>query len=94
MWANYDVAGNEQNNDKRFTAASSLASHLLDAIGAPLTDFQKAQIALGEELPGIGHYTTLSADGNWYFPDDKNAPSYTLQTELQKMSYHNFAERV
>ncbi|WP_035425417.1 LTA synthase family protein [Atopobium fossor] len=94
MWANYDVAGNTQENDQKFTAASSLASHMLNAIGAPLTDFQKAQIVIGEKLPGVGHYTTLGSDGNWYFPDDKSAPSYSLQTTLQKMSYYNFAERV
>lgn len=94
IWANYDVAGNAQENDKQFTAASSLASHMLDVIGAPLTDFQKAQIILGEKLPGVSHYTTLGPDGNWYFPDDKDAPSYDLQTTLQKMSYYNFAERI
>ena len=38
IWANYDVAGNDQVSERLDIGINSLAAVMLDAIGAPMTD--------------------------------------------------------
>lgn len=66
IWANYDVAGNDQTSERLDMGINSLAAVLLDAIGAPMTDWQMAQIALLQEVPIINGYAYQTPDGTWH----------------------------
>lgn len=94
IWANYKVSGAAQNNPKLHASASNLSSYTLHTIGAPLTDYQKAQLAINQELPIVTSFTVMDKDGTWYLPTDKNAPTASLQNDLAKMSYYNFARKL
>lgn len=69
VWANYDVAGNDQVSEYSDVSASFLASEFLQKIGAPLTDFQKAHLELRRVLPEISAACYEDAEGSWHLPD-------------------------
>lgn len=66
IWANYDVAGNDQVSERLDMGINSLAAVMLDAIGAPMTDWQMAQVALLREVPVINGYAYQTPDGRWH----------------------------
>lgn len=68
VWANYDVAGNDQVSEFSDVSASFLASEVLQKIGAPLTDFQKAHLELRRVLPEISAACYEDAEGTWHLP--------------------------
>lgn len=94
IWANYNITGAEQNNTQKHLAASNLSSHMLHAIGAPLTDYQKAQVAISQDLPVVSNYAIMSKDGSYYLPNDEKAPTASLQNDLAQMSYYHFARKL
>lgn len=68
IWANYDVAGTAQEGTVDDCGADMLGTRTLDLVGAPLEDFQSAQIAAHQRLQivsGIGYQGT---NGRWYVP--------------------------
>lgn len=65
MWSNYDVAGMSEGNWKE-TGSSQLAAQLMYCIGAPLTDRQKADLVLGEEIPSLSSAGYRGSDGQRY----------------------------
>ena len=68
VWANYDVAGNDQVSEYSDVSASFLASEVLQKIGAPLTDYQKAHLELRRALPEISGACYEDAEGSWHLP--------------------------
>lgn len=66
IWANYDVAGNDQVSERLDMGINSLAAVMLDSIGAPMTDWQMAQVALLQEVPVINGYAYQTPDGRWH----------------------------
>ena len=68
VWANYDVAGNDQVSEYSDVSASFLAAEVLQKIGAPLTDFQKAHLELRRVLPEISAACYEDAEGSWHLP--------------------------
>ena len=72
---------------------SFLAGMMLDAVGAPLTDFQKAQLAVREEMPALSLVGTLRADGTWVAADDADAQPEAYD-DLAKISYLEFASKL
>ena len=66
IWANYDVAGNDQVSERLDMGINSLAAVMLDSIGAPMTDWQMAQVALLQEVPAINGYAYQTPDGRWH----------------------------
>lgn len=66
IWANYDVAGNDQVSERLDMGINSLAAVMLDSIGAPMTDWQMAQVALLQEVPVINGYAYQTPDGGWH----------------------------
>lgn len=68
VWANYDVAGNDQVSEYSDVSASFLTSEFLQKIGAPLTDFQKAHLELRRALPEISAACYEDAEGSWHLP--------------------------
>ncbi len=53
IWANYDVAGNGQESADIDLSTNYLGTEMMNLIGAPLTDYQKAQLVLRQALPAI-----------------------------------------
>ena len=53
IWANYDVAGCDQTSEVDDLSTNYLSTKLMQLIGAPLTDYQKAHVTLREALPAI-----------------------------------------
>ena len=90
VWANYDVAGNDQAGEKNDTSVCYLGALLAEAIGAPLTDYQKAELAVREELPALSLVGTRLADGSWVAADrlEEMPEAYD---DLAHMSYLEFA---
>lgn len=65
VWTNYEVAGAEA-GAPRMTDSSQLAAQVLYALGAPLTDRQKAVLVLGQEVAGVSLAGYTGADGLGY----------------------------
>lgn len=71
IWANYDVAGSAVGGVETDSAGpAQLAAMLLDAAGAPLTDYQKAQMVAREDVPAASLIGTELATGAWIALDD------------------------
>ena len=58
IWANYDVAGCDQTSETDDLSTNYLSTQLMQLIGAPLTDYQKAHVTLRESLPAINSVAT------------------------------------
>ena len=88
MWANYDIEGFEgrQNDD---TCSANLGAMLLDAIGAPLTPYQQAQLGARERVKSYDFYGYLCDDGAWRWFDDPGDYA-TYIHNLATICYQNF----
>ena len=71
MWANYDVAGVTEESTSE-TSVCYLSALLAQTIGMPLTDYQKAELVIHEELPSISLVGTQLADGTWVAYDSED----------------------
>ena len=65
VWTNYEVAGTGF-GQVRTTSSSQLAAQVLYALGAPLTDRQKADLVLGQSVGAINLLGYIGADGLRY----------------------------
>ncbi len=93
VWANYDVAGQAQDGDTRDTSVDSLSGEVLSAIGAPLTNYQKAQCAVGTQILATNLNGYLGADGTWYTPE-QDGPYHEVYDKMALVEYLNFAEQL
>lgn len=93
VWANYDVAGSDQSAERDFASPCYLAALALDAIGAPLTDYQKAQIVAREEMPALSLLGARLADVSWVALDDSDALPAAYD-DLSLMAYLEFASKL
>ena len=88
IWANYDVAGNDQDSHVDNLSTNFLGTELMSIIGAPLTDYQKAQITLRRDLPAINTTGYLDSARTIYLSStksDSNASDVPgMETTLQK----------
>ena len=93
IWANYDVAGNAQKGEKDETSPAYLGAMLAEAIGAPLTNFQKAQLVAREEMPAVSLLGALDSSGTWCALDDEvNRPG--VYDDLAQISYLEFVSKL
>ena len=86
VWANYDVAGTSQEGNVDNCGTDMLGTRTLDLAGAPLEDFQSAQLAVHQRLQiisGIGYQGT---DGRWHIPGTEPY----LDTTYRDMSLMDF----
>ena len=92
VWANYDVAGSTARK-VRDTSVCYLGASLAETIGMPLTTFQRAELAVREELPALSLIGTRLADGSWvaYGEDDALPASYA---DLADIAYLEFGRTV
>ena len=93
IWANYDVAGCAQDGQELDSSPAYLGALAAEMIGAPLTDFQKAQLAIREEMPAVSLLGTELADGTWVSADDESALPQTYD-DLAQITYLEFASKL
>ncbi len=94
IWANYDVAGGNQTSEVDDLSTNYLSTQLMQLIGAPLTDYQKAHMTLRESLPAINSVGYEDASLRWALSsnvtgDDAAAAAATKAREdYAKMQYY------
>jgi phosphoglycerol transferase MdoB-like AlkP superfamily enzyme len=94
VWANYDVAGVSQLNDNSEISTNYLGAYLLQLIGAPLSDYQKMELVVRQDMPNINLSGYQTADGTWYEQDQTSSAS-SLREDLWAAQYHElFADGV
>ncbi len=94
VWANYDVAGCEQISMDETIGASELSARVLDLIGAPLTDYQKALLATRDDVPALSANKYLGSDGGVYSITDTQSAYATVIDRIRRMQYLNFVEKL
>lgn len=92
VWANYDISQGSDDPGSE-TSASQLASRVLYRMGAPLTDYQKAQIVLGSNIQSVNLLGYRGADGLRYELQG-SSPYEDSLNKLQAIQYLAFAEKV
>ena len=94
IWANYDVAGCDQTSEVDDLSTNYLSTQLMQLIGAPLTDYQKAHMTLRKSLPAINSVGYEDASLRWALSsnvtgDDAAAAAATKAREdYAKMQYY------
>ena len=89
VWANYDVAGNAQTSGELNTSINNVGALALNAIGAPLTAYQRARLQNRTHMPAINVVGSQDARGVWYTAEAKNVPAKTANARdrLDHMQY-------
>ena len=89
VWANYDVAGAARKSDRLDTSIGYVGALALQAVGAPLTDYQKARLALRAKLPAINVVGFQDARGAWHQPEEKASAhgAKDARDDLERMQY-------
>lgn len=98
IWANYDVAGREQTSSTEDISTNFLGAEVMNLIGAPLSDYQKAQLSLRESMPAINIIGYQDSSGSWYLTgtdtsgeggslSDALAAASKAREDLAKMQY-------
>ncbi|QWT17230.1 LTA synthase family protein [Collinsella sp. zg1085] len=93
VWANYDVAGQEQQSEHQDMGIWTLGAEVLHLAGAPLTPYQKAQLAARQEISSLNMFGYTGADGTLYPLNSKESPYASLVEDLRRVSYLEFAEK-
>lgn len=94
IWANYDIKGNDQISEQADMGLNSLGARLLQIIGAPMRDQQKAVLSLQQQLTCVNVNGYMGADGVWYSFDDVESPFYAASEKLRTIQYRFFGSRV
>lgn len=96
VWTNYDVAGNTSENGLE-SSANYLAAQFLEAIGAPLSDYQKALLVLHDAVRAVNVNGYEDPAGVWHAPDEE-ADSAPLVREaydqLRILHYYNVVRKL
>lgn len=93
MWANYDVTDEAQESQQLDTSTNYLSGLLLSSIGAPVSEYEEAQLGLRESMPAINLYGYEGADGSWYAlaSDGPYAGAFDVG---ERIAYLNFGSLV
>ena len=88
IWANYDVAGNGQESADIDLSTNYLGTEMMNLIGAPLSDYQKAQINTTGFLDSAGSVYLASVKSDTNASADPAMPASSLQQALEaRMQY-------
>ena len=89
VWANYDVAGVAPGGRHVDASIGYVGAMALQAIGAPLSDYQKARLAVREKLPAINVVGFADERGGWHLPDEAAAAfgARAARDNLEQMQY-------
>lgn len=90
MWSNYEVAG-AASNMPRAMGTSQLAANMLYTVGAPLTDRQKADLMLGQQVGALSLTGYTGADGIRYALDAQSPWTGALN-DLCAIQYARFVD--
>ena len=93
IWANYDVAGNDQVSAVQETSPSYLGAMLKNMIGAPLTDYERASLGARLAMPSVSLMGYEAADGTWCAAEE-GSPNYDTWHELAMVTYERFGSRM
>ncbi|MBM6774843.1 LTA synthase family protein [Olsenella profusa] len=99
VWANYDVAGAADTAGAESAAGAAgtspayLWAQTAEAMGVPLTDYQKALLAVRAEMPELTLVGARSADGTWCALTDEDALPAVFD-DLAQISYLEFASKL
>ena len=93
VWANYDVAGREQISERRFLGLSNLSALSFEAIGVPLTDFQKSELVISDSISAISLMGVRDIEGEWTTLQAAriSCPEFN---DLRTITYYEFARKV
>lgn len=92
VWSNYEIEGTIPGVVKE-TSASQLAAQVLNGIGAPLSDYQKAQLVLDEDIVSVNFLGYRGSDGLRY-AFDVESPYRDALVQMQTIQYFSFARNV
>lgn len=93
IWSNYEVEGTGSEPIERDLGLCSLAAYANYLVGAPLTDYQKAQMVLMEDVFALNAFGYQGSDGQWYSFDDESGYSDAIR-DLEWLQYLVFAEHL
>ncbi len=93
IWANYDVAGRAQQGMQDETSLDLLAAQTLDLIGAPVTDYQAAQLDIRGLITALSNGGYQTADRTWHDTSEEGPAAKTYH-EMSLIEYLNFATRI
>lgn len=94
IWSNYDIGGSAQEGERLDMGLNALGPKLLQLIGAPMLDQQKAVLTLQQQLACVNVNGYMGSDGVWYSFDDVESPFYAASEELRTIQYRFFGSRV
>lgn len=95
IYANYDVPGTVTGT-KMDVSTNFLGANMMNLIGGPLTDYQKAELAMQNGgMPVLNLLGYKNRDGEWFstdlhMDDAKVTGVSKLACELQWLQYHQF----
>lgn len=89
VWANYDVAGAEELDADADLSTNFLGAVTLDAIGAPLSDLQKAELSLHEYLQAVNIIGYEDHTGSFQWGDAGDV-DYDYYAQLEQIQYRYF----
>ena len=89
VWANYDVAGNDQKSEELDTSIDNVGALMVNAIGAPLTAYQRARLTNRKNMPSINVVGLQDAQDGWHTLESDDLPKKTATAtdRLQRMQY-------
>ena len=105
VWANYDVAGAGSMRVEE-ASSSTLGALALDAVGAPLSGYQEAQLGARLSMPTISALSYTDVEGRRHATGglktlagadpngDPAARARDAYLKLARVQYHRFAEHV
>lgn len=93
VWANYDVAGTTRSGTADETSIDLLAAQTLDLIGAPLSEFQAAQLAIRQHIPSLSASGYQTIDRTWHNKTEAG-PEESTYRDLSLIEYLNFAAKL
>ena len=91
IWANYDVAANDQTSTEDDLSTNYLSSELMKLIGAPLTDYQKAHLSLRKALPAINSVGYEDKSLRWYLSSVDNTDGDDLSAKASQTARDDYA---
>ena len=67
---------------------------MLESIGAPLSDYQKAQLVMKETIPAINTFGIMDSNGNWHSLDTTETSLATTFQDLSWLTWLEFTSKV
>jgi hypothetical protein len=93
IWTNYDIAGKQEETGLE-SSPGFLAAQLAEAIGTPLSDYQKAMLTLHHDLLAVNVNGYEDASGVWHDPTAEDTDAKEAFNQLQTLHYLNVVRKL